>query len=118
MTGKIHEFVFPRSYLIDYVEERPPYNGKVRNLFNGGICDKTIASDSITQRMFLITSNIKTVEFRFGLMHDITQLLYFQLNGSEVVSNSAEDSQGYSGRSRFQNKAFTNKSYGIFKLRR
>ena len=66
MTGKIHEFVFPRSYLIDYVEEWPPYNGKVKGLFKGGICDKTIASDSLTRRMLLITSKIKTVEFTFG----------------------------------------------------
>jgi hypothetical protein len=99
MAGKIHEFLFPRSYLIDYVEERPPFNGKVTGIFKEGICDKAISSDSITQRMLLITSNIKTVEFTFGQNAWVKntgsylgfmQLLSFRLNGSEVVSNFAK----------------------------
>ena len=98
MAGKIQEFLFPRSYLSDSVEERLPYNGKVKDVFKGGLCDKTIGSDSITQRMLLITSNIETFEFSFGKnpwlpdMEDnlgFPQLLSFRLNELEVVSNCA-----------------------------
>ena len=96
MAGKILEFVFPRSYLVDYVEGRVPNNGKIKGLFNGRICDKTIACDSLTQRMLLITSNISTVEFSFGKnpweidMPLPDQLLYLRLNELEVVSNCSE----------------------------
>eukprot|EP01036_Dinobryon_divergens_P028163 gene28163-37063_t len=96
MDGKVQEFLFPRSYLIDSVEERLPHNGKIKGIFKGGLCDKTIGSDSITQRMLLITANIETFEFSFGdnpWMTDMDvnlgfpQLLSFRLNELEVVSN-------------------------------
>jgi len=57
MKAKICELLFPRSYLVDSVEERPPYNGKKGN--------KTIAADSITQRIMLISANSLTYNFEF-----------------------------------------------------
>eukprot|EP01036_Dinobryon_divergens_P029663 gene29663-38789_t len=102
MTGKIHEFMFPRSYLVDEVEERPPYNGKIKGFAKGGLCEKTVACDSITQRMLLITANIKKYDFVFGKnpwvekgcdfgKDDFVQLLSFRLNDLEVVSNCGSE---------------------------
>ena len=104
MAGKIHEALFPRSYLIESVEEWLPHNGKVKGLFSGGLCDKTISSDSITQRMLLITAKIETFEFSFGknpwaadmkFNLGFPQLLSFRLNELEVVSNCGEEGENF-----------------------
>ena len=99
MSEQIHEFMFPRSYLVDYVQERPPYNGKITKIPNGDLGYKTIANDSITQRMFLITANTHRLEFSFSknpwewetgcnFGDDFTQLISFKFNDIESVSNS------------------------------
>eukprot|EP01036_Dinobryon_divergens_P027443 gene27443-36219_t len=100
---KIDERMFPMSYLVDYVAEQPPHNGKIKAIPTKNFGDKTIAKDSITQRMFLITANIlEEMEFTFSKnpweketgcdFGDSTQLISFKFNGIESVSNS-EDSK-------------------------
>eukprot|EP01036_Dinobryon_divergens_P029664 gene29664-38791_t len=66
-TVKVRERLFPTNYLVDEVEERKPYNGKNTKLFKDtGFLFKTIANKSITKRMFLITANVKELEFTFS----------------------------------------------------
>ena len=100
MKGTVVENFFPQSYLVDEVEEQLPHNGKIKNVIQGRkLCDKTIAHDSITQRMSLITSKITTFGFYFGENHwqaesgcdfgeaSFTQLISVRLNKSDIVSN-------------------------------
>jgi hypothetical protein len=100
MKGTVVETLFPQSYLVDEVEEQLPHNGKIKNVIQGRkLCDKTIAHDSITQRMSLITSKIRTFDFYFGENRwqaesgcdfgeaSFTQLISVHLNESNIVSN-------------------------------
>eukprot|EP01036_Dinobryon_divergens_P032816 gene32816-42482_t len=108
MDSKIREFLFPRSYLVESVDEWAPYNGKIKHNNLEGV--KTIASDSITQRMLLITANITTFDFTFGkhkslfrveeplsnsetgsTSNGLAQLTSFRLNESEIISNSIDE---------------------------
>ena len=101
MKGKISdEFLFPKSYLVESVEERVPYNGKIKGNSQGGLCDKTVCNnDSITQRMIRNTANVMTYHFAFkdnplvgkvGCKLDFEQLISSYLNDSEVVSNHGD----------------------------
>ena len=66
MEGKIQELIFPKSYLVDHVGERLPHNGKIKTIGETELGYKTIANDSITQKMFLITKNVHELEFTFS----------------------------------------------------
>eukprot|EP01036_Dinobryon_divergens_P029662 gene29662-38788_t len=99
VKNRVCEFLFPLSYLVDEVEERIPYNGTKLNMFNKGFRNKTVAQDSVTQRMLLITAKVTTFEFGFAKnpWHKgsgcESQLLSFRLNESEVVSNYGESEE-------------------------
>eukprot|EP01036_Dinobryon_divergens_P027445 gene27445-36221_t len=90
---KIHEFLFPRSYLVDDVEKTPPHYGRKRNVLAIGFGDKTFSPESITQKMLLVTANFTKFTFGFGKnpfgldLQDTTELLSCNF-GDFVVTNA------------------------------